>query len=219
MQVVSGALGKEKVHFQAPDAKVLKQEFALFSKWFNRKDVSDDVIKAALAHLWFVTLHPFEDGNGRMARAVTDMLLAKSDGLTQRFYSMSAQIRVERKGYYDILENTQKGGLDVTPWLQWFLNCLYNALQESEHVLGNVLFKHRFWNKYSAQIFNDRQIRIVNKLMDGFTGNLTSSKWAKINGCSADTALRDINDLVHKGVLEKDAAGGRSTNYSLVKEL
>lgn len=216
MQVVSGAMGKEKVHYQAPDAKYLKSELDLFLKWFNKNDNTDFVIKAGLAHLWFITLHPFEDGNGRIARAITDMLLAKSDGLTQRFYSMSAQIRVERAGYYDILEKTQKGSLDITGWMKWFLICLANALKESEHILSNILYKHKFWNRHATQIFNDRQVQIINKMLDGFTGKLTSSKWAKITKCSADTALRDINDLINKQVLQKDLAGGRSTNYELV---
>ncbi len=216
MQVVSGAMGKGKVHYQAPDAKFLKSELDLFLKWFNKNDPTDFVIKAGLAHLWFITLHPFEDGNGRIARAITDMLLAKSDGLTQRFYSMSAQIGVERKEYYNILEKTQKGSLDVTEWMKWFLKCLANALKESEQILANVLYKHKFWNKYATQIFNDRQIIIINIMLDGFTGKLTSAKWAKITKCSADTALRDINDLINKQVVQKDLAGGRSTNYEFV---
>ncbi len=216
MQVVSGAMGKEKVHYQAPDANLLKSELDLFLKWFNQNDKTDLVIKAGLAHLWFITLHPFEDGNGRIARAITDMLLTKSDGVAQRFYSMSAQIRIERKEYYEILEKTQKGSLDITNWLIWFLVCLKNGLKESEQILANVLYKHKFWNKHATQIFNDRQILIINKMLDGFTGKLTSSKWAKISKCSADTALRDINDLINKHVLQKDLAGGRSTNYELV---
>lgn len=216
MQVVSGAIGKEKVHYQAPDAKILKYEVDLFLKWFNKSDHTDLVIKAALAHLWFITLHPFDDGNGRIARAITDMMLAKSDGIPQRFYSMSAQIRIERKEYYDTLEKTQKASLDVTEWVQWFLVCLQNSLKESEKILANVLYKHKFWNKQATQIFNDRQILLINKLLDGFLGKLTSSKWAKIAKCSADTALRDINDLINKQVLQKDVAGGRSTSYELV---
>jgi Fic family protein len=215
MQVVSGALGKEKVHFQAPDAIVLKKEMEAFFKWFNKEDKLDLVLKAGLAHLWFVTLHPFDDGNGRIARALTDMLLAKSDGVSQRFYSMSSQIRIERKGYYEILEKTEKGKLEVTEWLKWFLSCLINALTTSEQIPGNVIHKHQFWTRYATQIFNDRQILLLNKLLEGFTGNLTSSKWAKIARCSADTALRDINDLINKKVLQKNPAGGRSTNYEL----
>ena len=215
MQVVSGVMGKEKVHYQAPDAKEIKHEVDSFLKWLNKNDQQDLVTKAGLAHLWFVTLHPFEDGNGRIARAITDMVLAQSDGISQRFYSMSAQIRVERKEYYDILEKTQKGSLDVTEWLKWFLTCLKNALTSSEKILANVLDKHQFWNKYATQIFNDRQILLLNKLLDGFTGKLTSSKWAKIAKCSADTALRDINDLINKKILQKESAGGRSTNYEL----
>ncbi len=217
MQVISGVIGKEKVHYQAPDAKLLKPELNLFIKWFNKENETDLVIKAGLAHFWFITLHPFEDGNGRIARALTDMLLTKSDGLSQRFYSMSAQIKVERNEYYDILEQTQKGSLDLTEWLKWFLNCLKNALSSSENILANVLYKHKFWNKNATQIFNDRQILVLNKLLDGFTGKLTSSKWAKIAKCSDDTALRDISDLINKKVLQKDPAGGRSTSYELVE--
>lgn len=215
MQVVSGTMGKEKVFYQAPDAKELKHEMELFLKWIN-KDDQDLVLKAGIAHLWFVTLHPFEDGNGRIARAIADMLLARSDGISQRFYSMSAQIRVERKKYYEILEKTQKGFLDVTEWLKWFLRCLKNALINSDQTLANVLYKHQFWNKYATQIFNDRQVLMLNKLLDGFTGKLTSSKWAKVAKCSADTALRDITDLINKQVLQKELAGGRSTNYKLI---
>ena len=219
MQVVSGAMGKEKIHYQAPEAKQLKREMSLFLKWFNKEDQTDLVIKAGLAHLWYITLHPFEDGNGRIARAITDMLLAKSDGLSQRFYSMSAQIKVERKEYYDILERTQKGSLDVTEWLKWFLQCLKDAILSSEHILANVLYKHNFWNQNATQIFNDRQILVINKLLDGFIGKLTSSKWAKIAKCSADTALRDISDLMNKQVLQKDSAGGRSTSYELFSKM
>lgn len=216
MQVVSGALGKEKVHYQAPDANLLKSEIDLFLKWFNQNDKTDLVIKAGLAHLWFITLHPFEDGNGRIARAITDMLLSKSDDVSQRFYSMSAQIRVERKEYYEIIEKTQKGPLDITNWLNWFLTCLKNGLKGSEQILANVLYKHTFWNKNATQIFNDRQVLMINKMLDGFIGKLTSSKWSKIAKCSPDTALRDINDLINKQVIQKDLAGGRSTNYELV---
>jgi len=216
MQVVSGAMGKEKVHYQAPNATELEKEIELFINWFNSVEKLDPVIKAGLAHLWFVTIHPFEDGNGRIARAITDMQLARSDGISQRFYSMSAQIRLERKEYYDVLEKSQKGTLDVTEWLEWFLNCLLNALKASEQILSRVLYKHKFWNENAKQVFNDRQVLLLNKLLDGFKGKLTSSKWAKIAKCSADTALRDIQDLMNKHILRKDTAGGRSTNYELI---
>ncbi len=217
MQVVSGALGKEKVHFQAPEASVLESETKRFFDWFNKKDKIDPVIKAGIAHLWFVTLHPFEDGNGRIARALTDMLLARSDGIPQRFYSMSSQIRKERKEYYNKLEKTQKGNLDVTNWLDWFLNCLLNALGASNQILAKVIYKHRFWNKNATRIQNDRQKLLLNKLLEGFIGKLTTSKWAKIAKCSPDTALRDIQDLVNKKILRKTEEGGRSTNYELVE--
>jgi len=216
MQVVSGAEGREKVHFQAPDAGLIEKEMASFLKWFNKKDKIDLVIKAAVAHLWFVTIHPFQDGNGRIARAITDMLLAQSDGSNQRFYSMSAQIRIERKRYYEILEKTQKGDLDITHWIKWFLECLINALRSTDKILARVLFKADFWNKHSKTIINERQKKLINKLLDGFDGNLTSMKWAKIAKCSKDTAIRDINDLIAKEVLQKESAGGRSTHYILV---
>lgn len=215
MQVVSGALGKEKIHFQAPDAALVEQEMRQFLDWFSSNNEIDLVLKAAIVHLWFVTIHPFEDGNGRITRALTDMLLAQSDKSNQRFYSMSAQIRIERKGYYEILEKTQKGNLDITAWIQWFLNCLINALQATEATLVKVLFKADFWIKHSKTLLNERQSKILNMLMDGFEGNLTSSKWAKIAKCSKDTAVRDINDLIDKDILQKEPAGGRSTNYEL----
>lgn len=217
MQVVSGALGKEKVHFQAPDASSLEDEMNAFIDWFNNEDKLDSVIKAGLAHLWFVTIHPFDDGNGRIARTITDMLLARSDGSSQRFYSMSAQIRLERKDYYDILEKTQKGNLEVTGWLQWFLNCLMNALNATDTTLAKVLYKSQFWKNHTTTTFNDRQKLLLNKLLDGFNGKLTSSKWAKIAKCSDDTALRDIQDLITKQILRKESAGGRSTNYELTE--
>ena len=215
MQVVSGAMGKEKVHFQAPDSDLLENEMNQFLDWFNNHEM-DLVVKAAIAHLWFVTVHPFEDGNGRIARAISDMLLAQSDKSTQRFYSMSAQIRIERNQYYDILEKTQKGDLDITEWIVWFLNCLINALKSTDLVLQRVLFKADFWKKNMGIEMNSRQIKLLNKLFDGFDGKLTSSKWAKIAKCSKDSAVRDINDLIHKGILQKEPSGGRSTNYELV---
>jgi Fic family protein len=219
MQVVSEAIGKEKVHFQAPDSGLVEKEMHAFLDWYNNNDEIDLVIKAAVAHLWFVTVHPFEDGNGRIARALTDMLLAQADMSNQRFYSMSTQIRQERKGYYDILEHTQKGNLDITEWIKWFLQCLINALKSTDSILGKVLFKADFWNKHSETIINERQRKLINKLLDGFDGKLTSSKWAKIAKCSKDTAIRDINDLIHKNILQKEAEGGRSTNYELKKQI
>jgi len=215
MQIVSGRPGKEKIHFQAPDAELLEIEMNRFLEWFNENDKIDLVIKAAIAHLWFVTIHPFQDGNGRITRALTDMLLAQSDNSTQRFYSMSAQIRIERKQYYEILEKTQKGNLDTTEWLKWFLSCLINALKSTDKTLTRVLSKADFWTKHSKTIINERQKKILNRLLDGFDGKLTSSKWAKITKCSKDSAVRDINDLIKKNVLQKEDAGGRSTSYEL----
>ncbi|MBL7895087.1 MAG: Fic family protein [Bacteroidia bacterium] len=217
MQVVSGALGKEKVHYEAPDAKRLNKEMTLFLKWFNTQNELDPVIKSGIAHLWFVSIHPFDDGNGRIARAIADMQLTRADEDAQRFYSMSAQIRVERKAYYEMLEKTQKGNLDITPWLMWYLNCLQRALTITDKRLQNVLNKTKFWDKHTKTIINERQRLMINKLFDGFEGKLTSSKWAKINKCSADTALRDINDLMHKKILTKEEGGGRSTSYVLSK--
>lgn len=215
MQVVSGAMGKEKVHFQAPDSSILESEMCRFLDWFNTNNDLDLVLKAAVAHLWFVTIHPFDDGNGRIARALTDMLLAQSDRSTQRFYSMSAQIRIERKQYYEILEKTQKGNLDITKWLIWYLNCLMSAIKETDTILNHVLFKDDFWNRHAKTVMNARQKKMLNKILEGFEGKLTSSKWAKIAKCSKDTAIRDINDLISKEILKKDEAGGRSTNYEL----
>lgn len=215
MQVVSGAAGREKVHFQAPDANLIEMEMNRFVKWFNEENNIDLVIKAAVAHLWFVTIHPFQDGYGRITRALTDMLLAQSDKSTQRFYSMSAQIRIERKEYYEILEKTQKGDLDISEWIKWFLNCLINALKATDIVLTRVLLKADFWNRNSKTIINERQKKVLNNLLDGFEGKLTSMKWAKIAKCSKDTAIRDINDLINKDILQKESARGRSTSYEL----
>ncbi|MGA2843542.1 MAG: Fic family protein [Steroidobacteraceae bacterium] len=216
MQVVSGPIGRERIHYQAPPAKKLNREMQTFLKWFNRQPTIDPVLKAALAHLWFVTIHPFDDGNGRIARAITDMALARSEKSAQRFYSMSAQIRLERKAYYDMLEQTQKGSLDVTPWLIWFLDCLDRAFDGAEDTLASVLKKARFWETHASDSFNDRQRGMINRLFNGSVGKLTSSKWAKIAKCSQDTALRDIDDLVKLGILAKEPRGGRSTSYSLV---
>lgn len=216
MQVVSGPVGREHVHFEAPAAKRLETEMKAFLDWFNAEQGQDPVIKAALAHLWFVTIHPFEDGNGRIARAIADLALARSEQSTQRFYSMSAQIRKERKAYYDVLEQTQRGTLDITNWLDWFLGCLGRAFDGAETIIGVVLQKAAFWEKHGASALNDRQRLILNRLLDGFEGKLTSSKWAKIAKVSQPTATRDIDDLIKRGILQKDAAGGRSTSYSLV---
>jgi Fic family protein len=217
MQVVSGAYSRrEKVHYEAPVASRLDAEMNSFLDWFNSEDDTDPVIRAALAHLWFVTIHPFDDGNGRIARAIADMSLARSEDSPQRFYSMSAQIRLERKEYYDLLEATQKGDLDITPWLEWFLGCLDRAFDGTEKILAKVFQKAEFWKKHAATPLNERQRDMLNRLLDGFEGKLTSSKWAKIEKCSPDTALRDINELVERGILAKDPAGGRSTSYSLV---
>jgi Fic family protein len=215
MQAVSGPIGREHVHFQAPEAERVDAEMRAFLAWFNGESAVDPVIKAAIAHLWFVTIHPFDDGNGRIARAVADLALARSENCAQRFYSMSAQIRQERGAYYDMLEKTQKGSLDITPWLAWFLGCLDRAFDGAETILAAVLYKARFWERHAGASFNDRQRLVINRLLDGFDGKLTTSKWAKLVKASQDTALRDIDDLVRRGVLMKDAAGGRSTSYSL----
>ncbi|WFU31256.1 Fic family protein [Bradyrhizobium brasilense] len=218
MQVVSGPIGLERVHYEAPKAGLLPDEMKAFIGWFNGTQEIDPVIKAAMAHLWFVTIHPFEDGNGRIARAISDMALARSENSSQRFYSMSAQIRQERNAYYDILEATQKGDLDITVWLEWFLDCLDRAFDRADTILASVLRKAHFWKKQANQKFNDRQRAMIERLFEGFEGKLTSSKWAQLTKSSQDTALRDIDDLVARGVLAKDAAGGRSTSYSLIDE-
>jgi len=216
MQVVSGPDHRRKVHYEAPPASALKKEMARFLDWANA-DISEPVlIKAGLAHLWFVTLHPFDDGNGRIARAVGDLFLARADGSPQRFYSLSAQIQRERKAYYDVLERTQKGTMDVTEWLGWFLATLGRAVNSAQSTLDTVLSKARFWQRWAGTPMNERQVKLLNRLLDGFEGNLTSSKWAAIAKCSPDTALRDINELVLLGVLVKSGAGGRSTAYELV---
>jgi Fic family protein len=215
MQVVSGPAGKEKVHYEAPAAVFLDSEMSRFIGWANKNDRTDLVLRSALAHLWFVTIHPFDDGNGRIARAIADWLLARSENSAQRFYSMSAQIRKERDAYYHILEKTQKGTLDATPWMEWFLGCLDRAFDATESTLASVLRKVRFWEKIAGTAVNERQRVVLNRMLDGFEGKLTSTKWAKIGKCSPDTALRDVQYLIDKDVLVKDAAGGRSTSYSL----
>jgi Fic family protein len=216
MQVISGPVEKEKVHYEAPAAPRLDGEMSRFFGWANDAgDKTDPVLRAALAHLWFVTIHPFDDGNGRIARAIADWALARSENSPQRFYSMSAQIQHERKAYYDILEQAQKGSLDVTPWMAWFLGCLGRAFDGTETTLAAVLHKARFWESHAQIPFSDRQREVVNRLLDGFEGNLTTVKWATLTKTSHDTALRDIQDLIERGILKKDAGGGRSTSYSL----
>jgi Fic family protein len=232
MQIVSGAMGKEKIHYEAVPANRVKEEMDIFLKWFNAnipinqenknskgvRDSSaiDPVIKAAIAHFWLIIIHPFDDGNGRIARAISDLMLARGDKTTDRFYSMSSQILIERKQYYEILQKTQHSSGDITDWLSWFLNCLYNSLLATETTLQKILRKTEFWKIHEHTAFNERQRLVLNKLFDGFDGKLKSSKWAKIAKCSPDTALRDIKDLIEKGILQQELQGGRSTNYELV---
>jgi Fic family protein len=215
MQVVSGPIGRRWVHFEAPPANHLKAEIGQFLNWINGPSNEPPLIKAGLGHLWFVTLHPFDDGNGRIARAIGDLLLARADGSPQRFYSLSAQIQRERKAYYDILEQTQKQSMDVTEWLAWFLDTLHRAVNQAQLTLDAVLVKTQFWQHWTTVLLNERQVKLINRLLDGFDGKLTSRKWAAIAKCSPDTALRDITDLLTRGVLRKANAGGRSTNYEL----
>lgn len=215
MRVVSGAIGKERIHFEAPEASTLNDEMKKFLHWFNTVNDIDPVLKAAIAHLWFVTNHPFEDGNGRIARAITDLQLARSDKSKQRFYSMSAQIQKQRNSYYEILENTQKSDLDITPWVEWFLSCLEGSLNVAEEKVNGALYKAEFWGRIASIVLNERQQMMINKILDGFDGNLTTSKWAKISKCSADTALRDIQYLIDRQILEKEPGGGRSSSYRL----
>lgn len=215
MQVVSGPTGREQVHYQAPPAARLPEEMANFLSWFEQQGEADPLLTAGLVHLWFVTIHPFDDGNGRIARAIADMALARSENNSQRFYSMSAQIRRDRNDYYTMLEETQKGGLDVTRWQEWFLGCLLRAVEGSQEMLGSILLKARFWEHLAREPLNERQIKVLNRLLDGFVGKLTTSKWAKLAKCSQDSAYRDILNLVELGALQKDPGGGRSTSYSL----
>jgi Fic family protein len=217
MQAVSGPYGKEKIHYEAPAFDRLHDEMAAFLAWFENGPAMDPVLKAAVAHFWFVIIHPFDDGNGRIARTIADMALARSENSPQRFYSMSAQIRAERKAYYDVLERSQKGDMDITGWLRWFLTCLDKAFDGAERVLENVIRKARFWEARADEKLNDRQKAMLNRLLDGFEGKLTSSKWAVITKTSQDTASRDINDLVERDILRRDEAGGRSTSYSLAE--
>lgn len=216
MQVVSGAMGKERVHFQAPPPNVVPSEMNLFLDWLNQDTPIDGVLKAAIAHFWFIIIHPFDDGNGRIARAISDMILARSENSAQRFYSLSNQILAEKKEYYQILQKVQHSSGDITAWLDWFLNCLYRALITTEEVLKKVLQKADFWDRHRDTVLNSRQRLMLNKLLDGFTGKLKTSKWAKISKCSVDTALRDIKDLMEKGILKQEESGGRSTNYELI---
>ena len=215
MQVVSGPVGRERVHFEAPAAGRLEGEMQRFLEWFNGEVTIDPVLKAALAHLWFVTIHPFDDGNGRIARAIADMSLARSEGSAQRFYSMSAQIREERSEYYGILERTQQGTMDVTGWMAWFLDCLTRAINGAHAALSGVIAQARYWEKLRDVPLNERQRIVITRLLDGFEGNLTTSKWAALTKSSTDTALRDIQQLVDRGVLVRNPGGGRSTSYSL----
>lgn len=232
MQVVSGAMGKEKIHFEAPPPQHVETEMEQFLLWFNAPTGSGDaisfastamqpehldpVLKAAIAHFWFIIIHPFDDGNGRIARAITDMLLARAEGTLERYYSLSSQIMTERKQYYKVLQKVQHSSGDITEWLEWFLHCLKNALLATESTLSNVLRKASFWEIHETTPLNERQRLVLNKLLDGFEGKLQSSKWAKIAKCSTDTALRDIKDLIEKGILQQEQQGGRSTNYELV---
>ena len=215
MQVVSGPMGKEKVHYEAPSSDRIEEEMVNLIQWIETGLTIDPVLKAAIAHLWFVTIHPFEDGNGRITRAITELLLARSDKSVKRFYSMSSQIRFERKEYYEMLEKIQKGSSDITEWILWFLNCLTNSFESTSDTLSRILKKADFWKANSSTILNERQQEMINRLLDGFTGKLTTSKWGKICKCSQDTALRDIQDLIVKNILQKEASGGRSTNYEL----
>ena len=216
MQIVSGAMGKEKIHFEAVEPKMVKQEMDIFLSWINADSKIDLVLKSAIAHFWFIIIHPFDDGNGRIARAISDLLLARADGSSERFYSMSSQILVERKRYYEILQKVQHSNGDITEWLDWFLHCLKNALLQTEISLKKVVYKAEFWKLHEHTSLNERQRLVLNKLLDGFDGKLKSSKWAKIAKCSTDTALRDIKDLLEKGILKQEEQGGRSTNYELL---
>lgn len=215
MEVISGPIGKEYVHFGAPDARRLDREMQQFLEWFNTSTGMDDVMKAAQAHLWFVTIHPFDDGNGRMARAIADMALARSEKSSQRFYSMSAQIRQERSAYYDILEQTQRATLDITPWMEWFLGCLDRAITGAQTALGSIMAKAHFWDSLAGVPLNERQRQVLNRLLNDFEGNLTTSKYAKLAKCSQDTALRDVQNMVEHGILVRNPQGGRSTSYIL----
>ncbi len=217
MQVVSGPLGKERVHFEAPAASRVEQEMARFLAWFNEPSTIDPVLKAAIAHFWFVTIHPFDDGNGRIARAIAELALARADATKDRFYSMSSQIAAERKEYYRVLETAQRGDLDITEWIAWFLACLDRALDAADQLLAKVLLKSKLWQTLNRRPVNERQRVVINRLLDRFEGHLTSSKYAKLAKCSTDTALRDIQELLERGILVRNEAGGRSTSYRLAE--
>jgi len=217
MQIVSGAMGKEKIHYEAVSAQDLQTEMNQFLAWINNDNLLDPVLKAAIAHFWFIIIHPFDDGNGRIARAIADMLLARAEKSTERFYSMSSQILAERKQYYEVLQKVQHSDGDITDWLVWFLNCLQKSLLQTTVTVQKILLKASFWNAHEKTDLNQRQHLMLNKLLDGFEGKLKTSKWAKIAKCSPDTALRDIRDLIHKGILQQEKEGGRSTNYELVQ--
>lgn len=218
MQVVSRKGNREIVHFEAPSAELLEEEMSAFLGWLNDGPEIDSVLKSGIAHFWFVTIHPFDDGNGRIARAIADMLLARSEGVALRFYSMSTQIRLQRNEYYEVLEQSQKATMEITRWLEWYLRCLQKALADAQVVQQSVLLKSRFWDRVSDIALNERQRKVLNSLLDGFEGKLTSSSWAKLTKCSQDTAHRDITELMEFGILQKDAAGGRSTSYSLISD-
>jgi len=218
VQVVSGHFGKETVHFEGPSADRVEDEMSLFLDWVNHETTLDSVLKAAIAHFWFVTIHPFDDGNGRIGRAIADMLLARSENNSHRFYSLSSQIQKERKSYYNILEKTSKGSLQITSWIEWFFECLERAIENSISTLNTVLNKSKFWEIVSNIPFNERQRNVVNRLLEGFDGKLTTTKWAKITKCSQDTAYRDILDLIEKGILSKSPEKGRSTSYFLIQK-
>ena len=215
MQVVSGPMGKERVHFQAPDAERVSDEMNQFLEWFESPPALDPVLKAGVAHFWFVTIHPFDDGNGRIARAIADMALSQADGTTDRFYSMSSAIEAQRKEYYQQLETAQRGSLDITAWLAWFLSCLDRAIEEAATSLGSVLYKAKLWQRINPQPVNHRQRKVINRMLDDFQGHLTTSKYAKLAKCSSDTALRDIRELLERGIIVKNPGGGRSTSYRL----
>lgn len=218
IQVVSGAMGKEKVHYEAVKSEFVKIEMDKFLDWFNNDNTLDFVLKAAIAHFWFIIIHPFDDGNGRIGRAITDMLLARAENSGERFYSMSSQILIERKQYYEVLKKVQHSSGDITEWIDWFLNCLKNAMLTTENLMRKIVQKAEFWKLHEQTSINERQRLIINKLFDGFEGKLQTSKWAKITKTSTDTALRDITDLINKGILQQTDEGGRSTNYELKKE-
>ena len=215
MLIVSGAMGREKIHYEAPAAMRVKQEMNLFLDWFNGNSKLDPVLKAAIAHFWFIIIHPFDDGNGRIARAISDLLLARADGMADRFYSMSGQMMLERKEYYAVLQKVQHSSRDISEWLEWFLHCLRAALLSTQSAMEKVMLKSRFWELHEDTRFNPRQRLVINRLLDGFEGRLKTSKWARLAKCSSDTALRDIRDLMEKGILQQDNPGGRSTGYLL----